>query len=206
MALTFPQLVMLAVAAMFGLATLRLVRVHLGRTPLPEVRGMRLIVLAALLSPLIVVGAFSSVPVYIGILLALVIVMWLAAVVVQLVARGRIRPLLLVALVGSEGDSEVLPYDPPVTAKLAESVALVDRANAVFPRGHEFPLQIDRSGFRFAWDALDAATGTLEDRIADDHRIGLAVASAAVAAADDARSRLDTLRRLAVDRGQVWAT
>lgn len=206
MVLTFPQLVMVAVAAMFGLATLRLVRVHLGRTPLPEVRGMRLLVLAALLSPLIVLGAFSSVPVYIGILLALVIVMWLAAVVVQLVARGRIRPLLLVALVGSEGDPEDVPYDPPVTAELAESVALVDRANAVFPRGHEFPLQIDRAGFRFAWDALDDVTGTLEGRIADDHRIGLAVASAAVATADDARSRLDTLRRLAVDRGQVWAT
>ncbi len=204
MALTFPQLVMVAVAAMFGLATVRLVRVHLGRTPLPEVRGMRLVVLAALLSPLIVLGAFSSLPVYIGILLALVIVMWLAAVVVQLVARGRIRPLLLIALVGSEGED--VPYDPPVTAKLAESVALVDRANAVFPRGHEFPLQIDRSGFRSSWDALDTATGTLEDRIADDHRIGLAVASAAVATADDARSRLDTLRRLAVDRGQVWAT
>jgi hypothetical protein len=154
----------------------------------------------------IVLGAFSSVPVYIGILLALVIVMWLAAVLVQLVARGRIRPLLLVALVGSEGDPEDVPYDPPVTAKLAESVALVDRANAVFPRGHEFPLQVGRAGFRFAWDALDTATGTLEGRIADDHRIGLAVASGAAATAVDARSRLDTLRRLAVDGGQVWAT
>jgi hypothetical protein len=132
--------------------------------------------------------------------------MWIAAVIVQLVARGRIRPLLLVALVGNEGDPEDVPYDPPVTAKLAESVAIVERANAVFPRGHEFPLQIDRAGFRFAWDALDSATGTLEDRIADDHRLGLAVASEAAAAAADARSRLDTLRRLAVDRGQVWAT
>jgi serine protease len=33
---------------------------------------------------------------------------------------------------GSEGDPEDVPYDPPVTAKLAESVVLVDRANAVF--------------------------------------------------------------------------
>jgi hypothetical protein len=206
MSLTFPQLLLLAVAAMTGLATVRLVRVHLGRTPLPEVRGMRLLVLAALLAPPIALGAFSSVPVYIAILVALVVLMWIAAVVVQLVARGRIRPLLLVALVGSEGDPEDVPYDPPVTAKLAESVALVDRANSVFPRGHDFPLQVDRSGFRFAWDALEDATGTLESRIADDHRIGLAVASAAVATADDARSRLDTLRRLATDRGQVWAT
>ena len=44
----------------------------------------------------------------------------------------------------------------------------------------------------------------LEGRIADEHRIGLAVASSA--AAEDARSRLDTLRRLYVDRGQAWAT
>jgi len=206
MTLTFPQLLLLAVAAMTGLATVRLVRVHLGRMPLPEVRGMRLIVLAALLAPLIALGAFSSLPVYLALLAALVILMWVAAVVVQLVARGRIRPLLLVALVGSEGDPEDVPYDPPVTARLAESVALVDRANAVFPRGHDFPLQIDREGFRSAWDALDTATGTLEGQIADDHRIGLAVAYAAVATADDARSRLDTLRRLATDRGQVWAT
>lgn len=167
---------------------------------------MRLIVVAALLAPPIALGAVSSLPVYIAVLLALVVLMWIAAVVVQLVARGRIRPLLLVALVGSEGDPEDVPYDPPVTAKLAESVALVDRANAVFPRGPDFPLQVDRAGFRFAWDALDDATGTLEGRIADDHRIGLAVASAAVATADDARSRLDTLRRLATDGGQVWAT
>lgn len=206
MAPTLPQLLVLAVAAMSGLAAVRLVRVHFGRTPLPEVRGMRLIVLAALLAPPIALGAFSSLPVYLLLLVALVSLMWAAAVVVQMVARGRIRPLLLVALVGSEGDPEDVAYDPPVTAKLAASVALVDRANAVFPRGHEFPLQVDRAGFRFAWDALDTATGTLEGRIADDHRIGLAVASAAVATADDARSRLDTLRRLAVDGGQVWAT
>ena len=76
----------------------------------------------------------------------------------------------------------------------------------LFPRGHDFPLQIERSGFRFAWDALDAATGKLEARIADDHRIGLAVASSAVATAVDARSRLDTLRRLAGDGGPAWAT
>jgi hypothetical protein len=206
MALTFPQLLMLAIAAMVGLAAVRLIRVHYGRTPLPEVRGMRLLIIAFLIAPVIILGAFSSVATYVGILLALVVVMWIAAVVVQVVARGRIRPLLLLALVGNEGDPEDVPFNPPVTARLAESVALVDRANAVFPRGHEFPLQVDREGFRFAWDALDDATGTLEGRIADDHKLGLAVASEAAATAEDARSRLDTLRRLAVDRGQAWAT
>ncbi|HEV8488702.1 MAG TPA: hypothetical protein VGQ58_02810 [Candidatus Limnocylindrales bacterium] len=200
------QLSVLAVVVMASLATLRLVRAHFGRTPLPEVRGRRLIVLAFMLAPVIALGAARSLPLYVAILIGLTMLTWLAAVVVQLVVRGRIRPLLLLALVGHEGDPEDVPFNPPVTARLAESLALVERANAVFPRGHDFPLQIDRSGFRFAWDALDAATGTLESRIADDHRVGLAVASSAAATAVDARSRLDTLRRLAVARGQVWAT
>ena len=42
-------------------------------------------------------------------------------------------------------------------------------------------------------------------RILDDRGLGLAVASGATAIATDARSRLDTLRRLALDNGQVWA-
>jgi hypothetical protein len=92
-----------------------------------------------------------------------------------------------------------------MTVKLAESAARVDRANAVFPRGSDFPAEISRAGFRDAWDALDAATGTLEGRILDDRGLGLAVASGATAIATDARSRLDTLRRLALDNGQVWA-
>jgi len=112
---------------------------------------------------------------------------------------------MLLALVGREADLDDLPFDPPVTARLAESVALVNRANLVFPRGPEFPAQIERSGFRASWDSLDAATTTLEDRIAEDRRLGLGVASDVMATAKDARSRLDTLRRLAVEHGQAWA-
>jgi hypothetical protein len=89
---------------------------------------------------------------------------------------------------------------------LVESVALVGRANVAFPRGPEFAAQIDRVGFRVDWDALDAATATLEVQIADDRRSGVGVASSATAMAQDARSRLDTLRRLAGDHGQVWAS
>jgi hypothetical protein len=200
------QLFIIAAVAMVGLAMLRLVRVHFGRTPLPEVRGIRFVVLAVLIALPIALGAAASLPLYLVILAGLIVLMWLAAVLVQLVARGRIRHLLLLALIGSEGDPEDAQFDPPVTARLAEGVALVDRANAVFPRGHDFPLQVARSGFRFAWDALDAATATLERRIADDHRVGLAVASSAAATAVDARSRLSTLRRLAVDGGEAWAT
>jgi hypothetical protein len=108
-------------------------------------------------------------------------------------------------LTGGEADPYDVPFDPPITAKLAESVGLVDRANAAFPRGVGFPTQIDRSGFRGDWEALDGATRSLEDRIAADFRLGLAVASGARVTAADARSRLDTLRRLAVEQGQAWA-
>ena len=134
------------------------------------------------------------------------IVMGLAAVIIRLVVPGRLRPLLLLALVGTEADPDDVPFDPALTPELAESVALVDTANAVFPRGPEFPAQIDRAGFRGRWDSLEAATDTLEGQIADDGRLGVAVSSSATTTAKDARSRLDTLRRLAVDHGQAWAS
>ena len=211
-------LLILAIVAMIGLAALRLARVRAGRTPLPERR--RLFILAFLFIPPIVLGAvlqpgdgaagplrgLSAVPLYTVIVAGIALLMGLIALVVRAVAPGRSRPLLLLALVGSEGDPDDVPFDPPVTAKLAESVALVDRANAVFPRGPEFPIQVDRAGFRGAWDALDAATESLERGIADDYRLGVPVASTAKATAADARGRLDTLRNLAVDRGQAWGT
>ena len=92
-----------------------------------------------------------------------------------------------------------------MTAELAESVRIVDRANAAFPRGAAFPTQVSRAGFRDDWDHLDGATRSLEDQIAVDRKLGLAVSSGATRVADDARSRLDTLRRLAGDQGQAWA-
>jgi len=213
------QLFILAAAGMVLLAVSRLVRVHSGRAPHPEGKGMLLFILAFLLVPPIAlewlinpaaasgqIRGIGSVLIYAAALAGLTLLMWIAARVVQFIAPRRSRRLLLLALVGSEGDPDDIPFDPPVTAKLAESVALVDRANAVFPRGPEFPAQIDRVGFRASWDELNVATGTLEGRIADDYRLGVAVASTATATAIDARSRLDTLRRLAVERGQVWAT
>ena len=164
------------------------------------------IVLGALLKP--AAGLFAgvaSVPIYVAILGAIAILMWLAAMVVRQRAPRRSRPLLLLALVASRDEPVDAGYDPPLTAQLAESQAVVDTANAVFPRGVDFPAQIDRAGFRTAWDALDAATRTLEGRIADDERRGTGVAAAATATAEDARGRLETLRRLAADGGQVWA-
>ena len=111
----------------------------------------------------------------------------------------------MVALAGSEGDPEDVPFDPPLTTRLTECMALVDRRNAVFPRGLAFPGQVDRADFHEAWDALDDATRSLEGGIAADRHLGLGIATAASATALDARGRLDTLLRLANDgRAAAW--
>ncbi len=157
----FLQLFVLAIVAMAGLATLRLIRVHLGRTPLPEERGRRLFLLAFVLVPPILLGAliqpgtlvgpisgFAFLPIYALFLGVVVVVMFLAAQAIELVTNRRWGQLVRLALVGSEGDPGALWVDPPVTAKLAAGVEAVDRANIAFPRGREFPLQIDRPGFR----------------------------------------------------------
>ncbi len=217
--MTLQQLLIVAAAGMLvALAVSRLIRVHLGRSPTPEGKARPLFVLAFLFVPPIALEVLfnptaaegqlhglESVLLYTIALAAFSILMGIAALIVRLVAPGRSRPLLLLALVGTEGDPDDVPVDPPLTVKLADGVGLVDTANAVFPRGPEFANQIDRAGFRVAWDRLDAVTGTLESLIADDQRLGLGVASAATGTARDARSRLETLRRLSVDHGQAWA-
>ncbi len=206
-------LFMLAVVAMTGLGILRLVRVRMGRTPLPEGKARALFLIAFLVLPAVALkallqpasggpalGAIAWVPLY-GLMLALLMVlMTIAAMIVERVVNGRWRRPLMLALVGSEGDPEDVPFDPPLTAKLSEGMALVDRRNAAFPRGRTFPDQVDRADFHEAWDALDDATRTLEGGIAADRRLGLGIATAASATALDARGRLDTLLRLSNDR------
>jgi hypothetical protein len=211
--MTTLQLLAFAIIAMAGLATLRLVRVHVGREPLPERR--LLFVLGFVFIPPIVLGAIvqsqdqlrgaALAPLYAVMVAGIATLMWLAAMVVRRVASGRLRTHLLIALVGSEGDPTAAQLNPPVTAKLATSMAAVDKTNVVFPRGLEFPTQIDRPGFRSAWDALDVTTATLEGQIAEDEGLGLAVASSATAMAEDARGRLNTLRQLTTDEGRAWA-
>jgi hypothetical protein len=216
--MSFQNLLLLAVAGMVVLAATRLVRVHLRRTPLPEGRGRFLFLLAFVVVPPIALGLLvppaaassglggvASVPPYAVLLAGLAILMGLLALVARVVAPARSQPFLQLALVGSRRDPYDVPLDPPMTARLAESVALVDRTNAVFPRGRAFAAEIDRAGFRGGWDALDAATSTLEGQIDEDRRLGLGAASSATATAQDARSRLDTLRRFAAGGGQAWA-
>ena len=217
--MTFLQVFAIALAAMALLAASRLLLVRSGRAPGLDGKARLLFIGAFLIVPPLVIDALTRpftatsglhgpavVGPYVVSLLAIVTVLWLAAVVVQLFVRGRARPLLLLALIGSEGDPEDVQFDPPLTPRLADGVALVDRTNAVFPRGHQFPREIGREGFRSDWDALDAATLTLEGHIADDLRLGVAVAWRAKNTAADARSRLNTLRRLAGDQGQAWAS
>jgi hypothetical protein len=211
-----PQLFVLAVAAMVGLAAMRLIRVRLGRVPHPAGWARLPFIIAFLLVPPIVLGlllepaagifgGIAWVPMYAALLVIVALGMWIAAQVVRNLAPRRSRPLLLLALVASEGEHVDDGFDPPLTVPLAESQSFVDVANAVFPRGTEFPTQVDRPDFRAAWDALDTATRRLEGRIADDERRGLGVASSAMASAEDARGRLETLRRFASEGGQAWA-
>ena len=172
MRLSLLQLVLLAIAAMLGLASLRTARVHFGRSPHPESR--LLFVLAFLFLPPIVIGAVAQpatdqlrgvawVPLYGVILAALTILMWVAALVAGVVAPGRSRPLLLLALIGSEGDPEEVLFDPPMTVKLAESAARVERANAVFgfpgaDQSRRLPRRLGRAR-RGNWDARGSDPG-----------------------------------------------
>jgi len=199
------QLILLGIVAMAGLATLRVVRFRRGLTPLPDIRGKRLLLLAFVVVPPVVFGGIGALPTYVAIIAGLAIAMWIAAKVVGMAANGRTARLVQVALAGHEEDKYAVRADAAVTTELAESVRIVDRANAAFPRGPAFPAEISRAGFQDDWDHLDGATRSLEERIAVDRRLGIAVGSRATHAADDARSRLDTLRRLAGDQGQAWA-
>jgi hypothetical protein len=212
------QLLVLAVVTMIGVALLRLARVQLGRSPLPSGRGRFVFLVALVVVPPAVLGALIHPtagdsplrgPAWVflfGMMLAgLAILMAIAADVVERKAHARSRRLLLIALVGRDGAWDAALPDPPVTSELAESMVLVDRTNAEFPRGLAFPAQVDRADFQPAWEALDAATRTLEGQIAEDHRLGLGVASAAATTAADARVRLDMLRRIADSRGPAVA-
>jgi hypothetical protein len=211
------QLTVLAVVAMVGLVTLRVVRIRLGRTPLPEGRGRRLFLLAFVVVPplafayLTLPGAggplrgIGALPVYVLVIATLAVIMSATAMIVGQLTHGRSGRLVRLALVGHAGDPHNMPTDPPMTANLAESMAIVVTANGAFPRGPQFAGQVDRAGFRDDWEALDGATRTLEGRIADDRGLGLGVAETANATAWDARTRLETLRQLAIDHGQAWA-
>jgi hypothetical protein len=208
-------LVAIAIALPIALAAWRLARVRRGKEPQPEGWSMRLLVLVALLAPPIVLqfvlpasdktqlDGITSVIVYVGLLLLLWLVMWIAARLVARFAPASWRSTALLALAGEATLGDV-PFDPPMTEAMSDGVTLVDTRNEAFPRGRGFIEQVDRPGFRAAWDALDAATRALEGLIAEAMRLRTGVAQRATETAADARGRLDTLRRAATAEGQAW--
>lgn len=217
--MTLQQLLVLTAAAMLAvLAVTRVVRVRRGLSPHPAGKARVPFVLAFLFLPPVVVEVvvlrpatsaeqlhiIESVLVYLGALVLFAIAMALAGLVARLIAPVRMRRILFVALVGSEADPYDLPLIPKLSTRLAKRIGAVERANAAFPRGPSFPDEIDRSGFREDWDALDSATTSLEDGIAEDLKLGVPVPYVAIDTARDARSRLDSLRRLALDEGRPW--
>ena len=207
-----PQPLILAIVAMIGLAALRVIRARLGREPHPDGKARLPFILAFLIVPPVVLGTLfdaqfggiSWLPLYVATVAVLAILMSITAMIVRIVAPVRSRPLLLMAL----NASKVKPskrIDPPLTTRLTASRILVDAANAVFPSGAVFPTHIDRPDFRRSWDSLNDATRVLETQIAEDETLGKGASSVATATADNARSRLETLRRLAAEGGQAWA-
>jgi len=211
------HLLVLAVAAMTILAVARVISVQRGRTPHFEGMAKLIFIVGFVVVPPFALGALiqpptdssplrglASIPVYGFVLLGVMGLMWVAALVVSAVASGPPRRVLMLGLLGRDNDLDDVPRNPPLTTRLAESVTVVDRANRAFPRGVAFPAEIDRAGFRGDWDALDGVTQALEGHIAEDRQLGVGVASVATAAAEDARSRLSTLQRLALHSGQAW--
>jgi hypothetical protein len=93
-----PQLILLGIVAMAGLATLRVVRFRRGLTPLPETRGKRSLLFAFVVVPPVVFGGIGALPMYVAIIAVLAIAMWIAAQVVGMVANGRTGRLLQIAL------------------------------------------------------------------------------------------------------------
>jgi len=210
---------LLGCTAMIALVALRLARARLGRSPFPDGRGQSLLVVAFLFVPPIAADwlidpvvratplfSVAAVPLYLAVIAVVAVLM---NVIVRLDTRlrpGHAHRWLRVALLGRDDDPDYLAYDPPVTGELAPLVVRVERSNAAFPRGAAFPEQVDRPGFRAAWDALDGDTTSLEQRLVSERQFGRPVPSEAVATAADARSRLETLRYLARASGQAWST
>ena len=161
-----PQLIVLEIVAMAGLATLRVVRFRGGRTPLPDGRGRRLFLLAFVVVPPIALGGIGALPMYVAIIAALAILMWIAALIVEQVATGRSGRLVQVALAGPEGDPYAVRADPAVTTRAGRERADRRQGQLGVPARRGVPGRVSRAGFRDDWDHLDGATRSLEGRIA----------------------------------------
>jgi hypothetical protein len=210
-------LIFAAVAAFAALAAFRVLRVRAHRDPVDGSRRIAGAALLLLAPPLVLqllfapvsgtgrVDGIGAVLISVVAFAAVWLVMQLASLVVARLAPPKNRPVLLLAMTGRD-TSNVVPFDPPMTAALADDVAAVDRLNGMFPRGRAFMDQSALPGFRATWDALDEATRTLEADIGDQRRLGLGISEHALETASDARGRLDALRSASGNSGQAWAT
>ena len=215
--MSFPLLLLLlALASMGVLAWFRLRRMRTHGEPIEGWRRIAFVLLFVLVPPVLLQVQFApktgpgAVDVVGAVVLYVLIVVALAAlgfVAAQLIARFapvESRPKLLMALIGRD-TSGIVPFDPPMTPRLAADVERVTALNATFPRGITFLGQIPLPGFRSSWDALDEATQRLESDIEEQRRLGLRISEQALATANDARGRLDTLHREAANAG-LWST
>ena len=207
---------LVVIVAFAGLAGLRIFRVRTHRDS-PAGWQRAGFVVAFLLAPPIVlyvlaapksgpgaVDLVGTVVLYLLVVLLVWLLTLIAALVVARFAPIERRQMLLLALMGRD-TSGIVAFDPPMTDALGADVERVDALNAAFPRGPAFMGQASLPGFRPTWEALDAATRALEGDIAEQRRLGLGVAQRAIDAANDARGRLDTLRRDAVAIGLAWS-
>jgi hypothetical protein len=209
-------LLLTAVVAFVGLAALRIGRVRTHRDSPDGWLRLGFVAAFLLIPPIVLqvvaapntgpgrVDAFGAVVLYVGAVFALWVLTWVVALLVARFAPIERRGMLLLALIGRD-TSGIVPFDPPMTATLTADVDAVDRLNEAFPRGRAFMTQVSMPGFRSTWEALDVATRALEEEIAEQRRLHLGVSEHAIETANDARGRLDTLRRDAATGGQAWA-
>jgi hypothetical protein len=205
-------LVLVAVLAFVGLGALRIGRVRAHRDAPDGWLRFGFVAAFLLIPPIVLqvvlapkgIDAVGAVTLYVGAVVLLWVLTWVVALLVARFAPVEGRQMMLLALIGRD-TSGIVPFDPPMTATLAAEVEAVDLLNAAFPRGHAFMAQVSMPGFRTTWEALDTATRTLEDDISEQRRLHLGVSEQAIETANDARGRLDTLRRDAATGGQAWA-
>ena len=216
--MSLPLLLVLAAAAAFAVVALLRVYAVRAHRDLPD--GLRRIasivvlllappvVLQVLFAPTSAEGAMtlaSAILLYVVTFAIIWLVMMLGAQLVARYAPKKHRSVLLLAMTGRD-TSGIVPFDPAMSAELAESVKQVDRLNEAFPRGRAFIEQPALPGFRSAWDALEEATLKLESEISEERRLGLGVSEHALESAADARARLDALRMAATNTGAAWAS
>ena len=191
----FQQLFVLAIAGMVFLAVLRIVRVQTGRTPHPSGKAGLLFPVAFVALPPIRArcadrswgGGSGALPASRGSRCTKLYHAGRADGRDADRRRGHRRghrteaaaTLLLLAFVANEKGRSLRHAVQPArdAASRRDLDARRPDQRRLLPQGDGFRDQVDREGFRGAWDALDEATGQLEGAMAEDVRLGRGVPS-----------------------------